>query len=243
MTAYRAEAWLNFEDNQVHLCRPWSLDVGSCRTKDKPRPVSTTLYYIHDPMCSWCYGFAPALGRLLTELPRDMHYHRLLGGLAPDSAEPMPEDLRAALQQTWRRIETRVPGVQFNFSFWEQCSPRRSTYPACRAVIAARDQDPALDQAMTSAIQRAYYREARNPSDRKTLIELAGEIGADAEVFATTLDAPGTHAALARELTEARRLGVNSFPSLILDCDGARWPIPVNYTDPDAMLATIRALA
>jgi putative protein-disulfide isomerase len=201
--------------------------------------MATTIYYVHDPMCSWCYGFAPALAGLLAGLPPHIRYRRLLGGLAPDCAEPMGEDMRTRLQDTWRRIEGSIPGIQFNFDFWTRCTPRRSTYPACRAVIAARVQDPALDQAMTSAIQHAYYREARNPSDRDTLIALAGEIGADSDMFAATLDAPGTVAALAAEMAIARDLGATGYPSLVLDCAGSRWPIPVDYADPKAMLATI----
>jgi putative protein-disulfide isomerase len=201
--------------------------------------MGTTLYYVHDPMCSWCYGFAPALAGLLAGLPPQVRYRRLLGGLAADCAEPMPEAMRVKLQETWRRIEGRIPGTRFNFAFWTHCTPRRSTYPACRAVIAARAQDPALDEAMTRAIQRAYYREARNPSDSETLIALAGEIGADRETFAAALDAPATHAALDAEMAMARDLGVTGYPSLVLDCEGSRWPIPVDYTDPAAMLDII----
>ncbi len=204
--------------------------------------MATTLIYVHDPMCSWCYGFGPALAGLVAGLPPGVRYRRLLGGLAPDTDAPMPEDLRTRLQDTWRRIQGRIPGTEFNFDFWTRCSPRRSTYPACRAVIAARAQDPDLDGAMTSAIQRAYYRKARNPSDRDTLIALAGEIGADREAFAAALDAPATQAALAAEIAECRALGVSSFPSLVLDRDGSRWPIPVDYRDPQAMLAVIGVL-
>jgi putative protein-disulfide isomerase len=109
-------------------------------------------------------------------------------------------------------------------------------------VIAARRQDPALDQAMTYAIQRAYYLEARNPSDRETLIELAGEIEADPVAFARDLDADETRQALADEIARARGMGVDSFPALVLDCSGSRWRIPVEYTDSDAILETIGLL-
>lgn len=205
--------------------------------------MATALYYVHDPMCSWCYGFGPALAGLLAGLPPHIRVRRLLGGLAPDSAEPMGEAMRTRLQETWRRIEGRIPGIHFNFDFWTHCTPRRSTYPACRAVIAARAQDSALDEAMTGAIQRAYYREARNPSDRDTLIALAGEIGADSDVFAAALDAPATQAKLAAEMALARDLGVTGYPALVLNRDGGRWPIPVDYTDPRAMLATIEQVS
>lgn len=204
--------------------------------------MSPTLYYIHDPMCSWCWGFRPTYERLLADLPPQMRVERLLGGLAPDNDQSMPPEMREWLQQTWRKIAERIPGTRFNHDFWVRCVPRRSTYRACRAVIAARRQDLDLDEAMTHAVQRAYYLEARNPSDRDTLIGLAEEIGADAAAFAETLDAPGTQTELEEEMAKIRALDSHRFPSLVLDLDGSRWRIPVDYLDAESMLDTIAML-
>lgn len=204
--------------------------------------MPATLYYVHDPMCSWCYGFGPALARLLAALPTRITVVRLLGGLAPDSEEPMTPEMRLRLQQTWQRIQHRIPETRFNHAFWTRCEPKRSTWPACRAVIAARAQDAAFDDAMTSAIQRAYYLEARNPSERDTLIELAREIGADANRFAADLDSDRTRNILAGEMAKAAALGVEGFPSLVLDCDGSRWRIPVDYVDHGPMADLIAEL-
>lgn len=201
--------------------------------------MTTTLYYIHDPMCSWCWGFRPTLERLLADLPADIGVQRLLGGLAPDTDKPMPQEMRVWLQQTWRTISERIPGTQFNHDFWTRCAPRRSTYPACRAVIAARRQDPKLDEAMTYAIQRAYYLQARNPSDGQTLVELAGEIGADAVAFAENLIAAEIQAELEREIELIRAMDAWRFPSLVLDLDGSRWRVPIDSLDAGAMLARI----
>ncbi len=201
--------------------------------------MSDRLFYIHDPMCSWCYGFGPALQELLSGLPDEIEVVKLLGGLAPDSTDPMTPEMCQHLQQTWHRIQQRIPGTEFNFDFWRSCQPRRSTWPACRAVIAARRQDIALDEAMTRAIQNAYYQQARNPSDRDTLIALAAEIGADAPVFESTLDAAETRETLAAEIALARNMGIDGYPALVLEVEGGRWPIPVEYTDAAKMLATI----
>lgn len=204
--------------------------------------MPTILYYIHDPMCSWCWGFRPTLERLRADLPNHIRVERLLGGLAPDTDEPMPQEMREWLQQIWRKISERIPGTRFNHDFWARCVPRRSTYPACRAVIAARRQNPRLDEAMTYAIQRAYYLEARNPSDRDTLIALAREIGADADAFAKTLDSLETQAELEREIELIREMDAWRFPSLVLDSEGGRWRVPVDSLDAGAMLETIRML-
>jgi putative protein-disulfide isomerase len=137
------------------------------------------LYYFHDPMCSWCWAFRPLWNELVIGLPNNISYQRILGGLAPDTDQAMPLDIQAKLQSVWQKIQQTVPGTPFNFDFWEKCTPRRSTYAACRAVIAAKQQDPGHEETMILAIQQGYYLEARNPADMTTLIELATEIGLD----------------------------------------------------------------
>ncbi|MCU7845712.1 MAG: DsbA family protein [Candidatus Thiodiazotropha sp. (ex Monitilora ramsayi)] len=199
----------------------------------------THLIYIHDPMCSWCWAFRPVLEELLARLPNGMSYSRLLGGLAPDTDQPMPEELRNTLQATWRRIQEKLPETRFNFDFWTLNTPRRSTYPACRAVIAARDLDAAKEEPMILAIQQAYYLQARNPSDEETLIALAGEIGLDAIEFERTLQSQVAQQTLETEIAQATRLGVRSFPSLILQQDKSAWPVAVDYKAADNILNTI----
>ena len=205
-------------------------------------PDAWRLIYIHDPMCSWCWGFRPTFAQLCAQLPERIGVTRLLGGLAPDSESPMPVELQTRLQETWRRIQARIPGTEFNFDFWRVCRPRRSTWPACRAVIAARQLDASAEQPMIEAIQHAYYLQARNPSDRDTLIALARQLGLPGDTFSALLDAPQTHHDLAAEIAASRRMDADSFPSLRLRSGDSWWPVPVDYTDATAMLGTIDTL-
>ncbi len=193
--------------------------------------MTATLFYVHDPMCSWCWAFRPVWAQVQASLPRDVEVRTLLGGLASDSDSPMPDEMRRFLRDTWHRIERMVPGTRFNFDFWEECSPRRSTYPACRAVVAARRQGVGLEQRMIHAIQRAYYQQARNPSDMATLVELAIEIKLDSGRFLQDLQAESVNDEFATELALARSMGMDSMPSLALDTGGTRWPVPLDYTD------------
>ncbi len=121
------------------------------------------LYYVYDPMCSWCWGYHDTWEKLQallkTQFANKLEIQTLLGGLAPDTNEPMPGELQVFLQQTWSRIHEQL-GTQFNFDFWTKCQPKRSTYPACRAVLVARQQG--LEKAMDEAIQQAYYLQAKN---------------------------------------------------------------------------------
>ncbi len=110
--------------------------------------MSVTLYYVHDPMCSWCWAFRLSYNTLIEKLPKGINVVRLLNGLAQDSNKPMPDVTRDYVIKNWRAIETQVPKTKFNYDFWKKCRPRRSTYPACRAVIAARKQKNEFDMEM-----------------------------------------------------------------------------------------------
>jgi putative protein-disulfide isomerase len=150
--------------------------------------------------------------------------------------------MQRKLADTWHRIMGQIPGVKFNFAFWDTASPRRATYPACRAVIAARLQGEQYDTAMTRAIQHAYYLEARNPSDESTLIALADEIGLDSTAFTRALRDPHTQKILLEEIARSRAMQADSFPSLVLEHLGNLTTIPINYTDHHAMLETVQHL-
>ena len=73
-----------------------------------------TLFYVHDPMCSWCYAFDFSLTALQKKLPDFIRIKKIIGGLAPDTTQPMPVELQQNIQQTWRRIEQTVPNMLFN---------------------------------------------------------------------------------------------------------------------------------
>lgn len=204
--------------------------------------MTKTLIYVHDPMCSWCWGFEPVRKQLFSSLPNDVAIKRLVGGLAPDSHVPMPQDMQKVLQSVWRKIEDTIPGTQFNFDFWTSCAPRRSTYPSNRAVVAARLQGEHFDEQMSLRIQQAYYSEAKNPSDDDLLIALAKDIGLDAERFALDLNSDAVNGIFEEELKESRQLGMNSFPSLAYQIDDKVYPLEIDYLNPDTAINKINFL-
>lgn len=79
--------------------------------------MKAILYYIHDPMCSWCWGFSRVYNQLLEKLPREIEVQRLLGGLAKDTDIAMPVDMQETIKSNWLRIEEHIAGIKFNFDF------------------------------------------------------------------------------------------------------------------------------
>jgi putative protein-disulfide isomerase len=202
--------------------------------------MSAILYYFHDPMCSWCYAFEPVLQGIKTGVPANLEIVSVLGGLSPDDDEPMPQSLQLTIQHHWQRIEQTVPETTFNYDFWSICTPRRSTYPACRAVIAAANQGMNFADSMNQAIQRAYYLEARNPSDYSTHIELAEQLHMDMGAFRNDLTSVETEEELTRQLYFTRSYNVPGFPALVLSINNQRQGISIDYTNAENVLKAIQ---
>lgn len=190
-------------------------------------------------MCSWCWGFEPVRKRLFDKLPKEVSIKTLLGGLAPDSNQPMPKEMQSTLQRTWQKIQQAIPGTEFNFDFWINCQPRRSTYPSNRAVIAARLQGKEFESCMTLRIQKAYYLEGKNPSDNSTLIELANDIGLDKSKFKNDLSSDNVESELIQEIKICSELQLNNFPSLAFYSNEKITPIKLDYLNEDNMLREI----
>lgn len=201
-----------------------------------------TLFYVHDPMCSWCWGFRPTWDEVESALIEHLPIRYLLGGLAPDSNQPMPLALQKSIQSHWRTIQARIPGTEFNFDFWHVAQPRRSTYPACRAVIAARRIDPNLEKPMIKAIQQGYYLQARNPSDESVLADFATDIGLGRDQFLSELRQPETALQLQQEIQWARLMGVSSFPGLVLKLGQGIHVIKIDYLDPSRVVKPVQRL-
>ncbi|MCC3860115.1 DsbA family protein [Pseudemcibacter aquimaris] len=198
--------------------------------------MTSTLYYIHDPMCSWCYGFAPTWQKIMDQLPDDIAVEYVVGGLAPDSDEPMPEATTRMVKGAWHKINEML-GTEFNFDFWENNTPRRSTYPACRAVLAARAQG--YEKEMIAAIQTAYYRHALNPSDDHVLIGLADELSMGIEKFKSDLNSDEINQELMGQIMLSRKLTHRGFPSLVLAHNGNHHFIEHDYLDADVTLSKV----
>ncbi|MBR9866657.1 MAG: DsbA family protein [Oceanospirillales bacterium] len=199
------------------------------------------LIYVMDPMCSWCYAFQPHLRDMISRLRPGVRIFCYMGGLAPDSDKPMPDEMQQAIAQTWHEIEQRT-GTHFNHEFWQKCQPRRSTYPACRAVISADLISTGTGMLMAEAIQKAYYQEARNPSDLSVLTELAEEIGLSRKRFSSQMCSEKTAQTLFEDLSFCQQNGIQGFPFLGIETPKGIKVISSGYCSRDQLLQRCAAL-
>ncbi len=198
------------------------------------------LLYIMDPMCSWCWAFSPTVAAIQHSFP-NLPVQFVMGGLAADSETPMPKEQQQTIRSIWQHIEVST-GTKFNYDFWTQCSPRRSTWRACRAVIVAEQLSPGSAAQMANAIQHAYYLNAQNPSDNETLIPLAESLGINASDFAALINAQSTQQKLQEHMAFARQLDVSGFPALRFVNGEKVIRLSDGYSKPDLIIRELHSL-
>jgi len=180
-------------------------------------------------MCSWCYGFGKELAQLRAQHPA-LELDIVVGGLRAGGTEIVDDAAKQFRLQHWARVEA-ASGMPFNReAFVARQGFVYDTEPVCRAVVAARRLAPQADLlAVFRAFQHAFYAEGRDTTDGKELAALGaaelqrqGHDVSDAG-FLYAWREPATIAETHADFTRTRNLGVNSFPSLLLDTgDGMR---------------------
>ncbi len=199
------------------------------------------LLYVMDPMCGWCYGFQPELEQFLEKYPA-AQVDWIMGGLAPDSNQPMDESLQQTISSYWHQIEEKSQ-VTFNHDFWKLNTPYRSTYPACRAVIAAERLKPNSAQQMAKAIQSAYYLEAKNPSLEETLIGCASSLGLDEKEFIQVFKSEETEQRFQQHLSITHQLQIQGFPALLyINDNNQAYPLALGYNNLAGLEQQLKAI-
>jgi putative protein-disulfide isomerase len=172
-----------------------------------------SLIYFADPMCSWCWGFAPVIQQVrdtFSDLPIQM----LMGGLSPGNTQIMDDAAKQEIKQHWQHVN-EASGQPFDYEFFQRSDFIYDTEPASRAVIACFRQDSSKAFAFLKHLQQAFYELNQDITSSSQLIELAKEFGLDKAEFKRLLDDPETSRITQLSFDYARHLQVSGFPTLI----------------------------
>lgn len=200
------------------------------------------LIYFADPMCSWCWGFAPVIEAAQARHGAALPVRLVLGGLRPGTTQPMTPAAKAELATHWSHVH-EASGQPFDLGFFGRDGFVYDTDPACRAVVAARRQDP--DQALPylHAAQAAFYAKNRDVTDAGVLADLAAGLGLDRVRFAADVASRDVKQEAWGDYATSQNAGVRGFPTLIVgpNPDGAFAMVTRGYQPAPAVLATLDA--
>ena len=197
--------------------------------------MNARLLYVMDPMCSWCWGFAPVFDVLVAQArAAGVDTHLLVGGLRAGTREALDAGTRSYILEHWHAVHART-GQSFRFADALPAGFVYDTEPACRALAAVRQLDPARLWPLLRAIQQAFYIEGRDVSRAAVLVELAEAVGVARAAFAAAFDSAALHDATQTDFQRVQNLGIAGFPTLLAERNGQLALLTNGYQPLDAL--------
>jgi putative protein-disulfide isomerase len=184
------------------------------RNVETVKPVKRALYFA-DPMCSWCWGFAPVLERIRALFGKDVGIRPVLGGLRAGTTRAMTERDKDYVRHHWQAVHAET-GQPFSFAFFDLDGFVYDTEPACRAVVTLRSLSPSDALDYLEAVQRAFYVGNRDVTQGEVLADIANDFGVEREVFEALFSHPEIVHATQADFATARAAGVGGFPTVVL---------------------------
>ncbi len=174
------------------------------------------IIYVADPMCSWCWGFAPVMDEIIGEFGELAQVRLIMGGLRPGpAAQKMDEATRTSIRSHWQHVADTT-GQPFDFAFFEREDFLYDTEPAARAVVAVRAIEPQKEYLFLKSLQSAFYAENQDISNPANYPRLLREHAIAAETFLPVFADSETGKATQQDFYAAQELGIRGFPSLVL---------------------------
>lgn len=188
------------------------------------------LLYFADPMCSWCWGFAPVTEKIQATYGDELPIRLFMGGLRPGNTAPWDDSAKETTRSHWEHVHERS-GQPFDFGFFERQGWVYDTDPASRGVVAARRLDEARALPFMRAIHAAFYTQGRDVTNPDELVDIAFEFGFDREAYKASLDDPETTQETHADYWYAQNAGIRGFPALLAVAGDKASAVTYGYQD------------
>jgi putative protein-disulfide isomerase len=175
---------------------------------------STHLIYFADPMCSWCWGFAPTIEAVRARYEGVLPIRLIMGGLRPGTDTPMTPEAKQGVRPHWGHV-TEASGQPFDYGFFDREGFIYDTDPAARAVVVMRGLRPERALDFLERVQRAFYAEKQDVTDPEVLADLAAGFGLDRADFLARHASEAAKTETWSDYAISQRAGVRGFPTLI----------------------------
>ena len=203
--------------------------------------VPINLIYVGDPMCSWCWGFAPEIESLAADHPVEV----VVGGLRPGpAAQVLDQHFAGFLRRHWVEIQERT-GQPFATAFLDRTDGWfYDTEPGAIAVTQMRGINEDLALPYFTRVQRAFYAEGEDVTSFDVLAGLAADYSVNPVQFRERLNTEEAKMAAWSDFARSRNWGIGGFPALIGELpDGKLALLARGWTPADQIRARIESLA
>ncbi len=198
------------------------------------------LIYVGDPMCSWCYGIAPELSKVMDHYDEQLDYELVLGGLRPYNTQMMIE-LKEFLTHHWEDVNKRS-GQSFNYGILDSQEISYDTEPPSRATIVVRKLSAEKEIPFFKKAQVAFYQENKNMHLVESYQSILEELNIDYKQFKELFESQEMKDAIKLDFQKSQEMGVRGFPTLILEHEGQMHLLANGYSTSEKIIQRINKI-
>lgn len=179
--------------------------------------TAAKLYYFADPMCSWCYGFAPVIDRIRSDYADRFDIRLVMGGLRPGKlAQQMTPAIGRVIRHHWREV-AKMTGQKFDETFFDRENFDYDTEPAAKAVIVMERLAGEHAYDYYHAVQSAFYSKNQDVTSSDVLAEIAAQYKVEKDNFIQAFQSEAAHRETWDQFQFSAKLGIRGFPALVLE--------------------------
>jgi len=180
---------------------------------------NVTLIYVYDPLCRWCYGFHPVMGKLQKRFENRLNIRVIPGGLAIDENAETIEEGYSAIKHSLEQVE-KITGVSFGQNFRllvEEGSYFYDSEPACIAQTTINTLAPEHALDFAGKLQEALFHEGKNLNHSETFIELISDYDVTVESFLELYNSEEIRERTREQFQWVQDQNASAFPTLLLE--------------------------
>ena len=198
--------------------------------------MNNKIIYFGDPLCSWCYGFAGEITKVVEHYKDDLGLELVMGGLRPFGTEKISE-LAAMLRHHWEQVHQRS-GAAFSYDLLESKSFVYDTEPPSRAVVSMQHLNLPEAFSFYKDVQKAFYFENLNTSLLETYtLLLKGRTSKKA--FEQAFQSKEIKKKTSEMFSYSQQLGVRGFPSTVLLFNDQMYLVANGYMEAQPLIEEI----
>ncbi|WP_020527546.1 DsbA family protein [Flexithrix dorotheae] len=197
------------------------------------------IIYVGDPMCSWCYGIANELDKLVGEYQNRAKFRIVMGGLRPHTQEPMDGETKKMIRHHWEEVNKRS-GQPFKYDLLaEDTSFIYDTEKPCRAVVVVRNLKPESAFSFYKDVQSAFYAENMDTNIPGNYVSIAEKHGISSDEFLKGFSTEEIRKETYEDFVWAKQVGVTGFPTVIYKYEDTLYAVALGYNSFENMKKTI----
>jgi len=222
----------------------WNMSLSFSLFAQKTMQEKPQIVYVFDPLCGWCYGFAPVMQQFAEQFREHYAFRAISGGMITgDQIKPMSsmnEYIKSALPNLEKTTGIKVSARYIN-QILNNGELLLSSEKPSFAFHCLNRRFPEKGVQLAHEIQQLQFEEGLDYSADESYKALIKRYGLDETGFLSEMNSEATRQQTFAGFDTVARWGIRGFPAVLLFREGKGYLLSNGYTDLKQLVSAAEA--